>query len=601
MRSLSHLNKYFLKYKWHLLGGIFFVALSNMFAIIPARLIRFGLDFVQENIQLYGALKNFSLENNFYEHLTLTILLVSLLVLVCALIKGVFMFLMRQTIIVMSRHIEYDLKNEVFRHYLKLDLGFYRQNSTGDLINRIAEDVSRVRMYVGPAIMYSINMLVMFILVSWAMFSVNAKLALFVMLPLPLMSFMVYYIQNVINKQSDIVQSHLSRISTFVQESFSGIRIIKAFVRERMFSSEIEKESDAYRTESMKLITVNAYFIPIMILLVGLSSLMTIYIGGLEVIKGNITIGNIAEFVIYVNMLTWPVAALGYVVSLVQRAAASQERINEFLLKQPLIESGTITLDKRPEQIEFDSVSFTYKETGLRALNEISFELNKGKTLAICGPTGSGKTSIANMIMRLFDPDQGEIRINYQVLSKLDLSQYRSNVAYVPQDVFLFSDTILNNINFGNLSKDKINEETAKHYSELAGVYDNIKEFPSGFQTILGERGITLSGGQKQRVSIARALLRNPSLLILDDCLSAVDTLTEETILNNLKEFMKDRMSVMISHRISTIMHADEIIVLDNGKIVEKGNHADLMKNGAYYAQTYHKQLAAEHYSNVSG
>ena len=529
MGALSYLNKYFLKYKWRLVLGVIFVTISNVFAIVPPQLIRHALDMVTENIDTYRLFEGFAVQEEFYSVLAFNILVFGALVLLMALLKGIFMFFMRQTIIVMSRFIEYDLKNEVFAHYQDLEMSFYNRNNTGDLMNRISEDVGHVRMYVGPAIMYSINTIVMFILVIMAMVNVNLKLTLFVLLPLPILSFVIYIVQELINKKSKQVQAKLSDLSTFVQESVSGIRVLKTFVREAAYSKQFTNESEQYEKLSLDLVKINAFFFPMMLMLIGLSTLLTIFIGGMEVINGNISIGNIAEFIIYVNMLTWPVASLGWVVSIVQRSAASQQRINEFLLTKPEIQGGTKKAEDIRGDIEFRNVSMKYPDSGIVALDGISFRVPEGHSIAITGRTGSGKTTLANLVTRLLDPTSGSVLVDGVDIRKYDLRSLRQYMGFVPQDVFLFSDTIRNNIAFG-LSQDFSDDELQEQIDAAAmnaAIYDDIQTFPKGYETELGERGITLSGGQKQRLSIARALIRNPRILVFDDCLSAVDTKTE--------------------------------------------------------------------------
>ncbi len=509
-----------------------------------------------------------------------------------ALLKGIFMFLMRQTIIVMSRHIEYDMKNEIYAHYQKLGLSFYTSNNTGDLMNRISEDVGRVRMYVGPAIMYTINLIVMFILVIWAMVSVNARLAFYVLLPLPIMSFMVYNVHDKINKRSEAVQAKLSDLSTFVQETFSGIRVLKAYVREKQFLKAYATQSRVYKDLSMDLVKVNALFMPSMLLLVGLSTILTIYVGSIEVMNGRLTVGNIAEFVLYVTMLTWPVASLGWVVTIVQRAAASQERINEFLKIQPDIIGGTYSPEKLKGEIVLQNVTVKYAQSGTIALNNVSFSVKPGQSLGVIGRTGSGKTTLVNVLLRLLDPSEGNVVLDGKNLKDFDLGVLRDRTGCVPQDVFLFSDTIEGNISFG--LKSKMDLSRVEQAAKDADVYDNIADFPMGFKTIVGERGITLSGGQKQRISIARAIIKQPDILVFDDCLSAVDTLTEEHILSNLRRIMKDRTTVLISHRVATVKNADHIIVLDEGSVAEEGTHQELMTKKGLYASLFEMQLLEE-------
>ncbi|MGB6036876.1 MAG: ABC transporter ATP-binding protein, partial [Cryomorphaceae bacterium] len=508
-------------------------------------------------------------------------------------LKGVFLFFTRQTIIVMSRLIEFDLKNEVFDHYQKLTLAFYRRNNTGDLMNRISEDVSQVRMYLGPAIMYSINLVVLAVLAIGAMLRVNVELTLYVLLPLPLLSVSIYYVSKIINQRSERVQRQQSRLSTLTQEAFSGIRVLKAYNRQNFIQKDFTRECNTYKVLSLSQVKVDALFMPAIILLIGLSTIITIYVGGIKAIQGEITIGNIAEFVIYVNMLTWPFASVGWVTSLVQRAAASQERINEFLHTEPEIANPKAEKDEISGKIDFRNVSFIYPDSGIEALNNVSFSIPKGSTLAIIGRTGSGKSTIANLICRNFDVNEGQLLIDNQPINSLNLESLRSSIGYVPQDVFLFSDSIANNIGFG-LNPEDISPEIIIKAAERAYVKHNIDEFPKKFETILGERGINLSGGQKQRVSIARAIAKEPNILIFDDCLSAVDTETEEIILGNLREIMKGKTTLLISHRVSTVKLADQIIVLDHGKVVEKGSHEELLSIDGEYRDLYQKQLLEE-------
>ncbi|MFI5220648.1 MAG: ABC transporter ATP-binding protein, partial [Bacteroidia bacterium] len=555
MNHLASLNKYFLKYKSHLLLGIFFVTVSNIFGVVPAQLVRNALDVVAENIQMHHLLNGFNLQSSFYSLFTVSIAVFIFLILSMTILKGIFMFFMRQSIIVMSRHIEYDQKNEIFDQYQKLNSTFYNSRNTGDLMNRISEDVSRVRMYVGPAIMYTINLIVMFILVIYAMYHVNARLATYVLVPLPVLTLVIYYVHDIINKKSEQVQAKLSDLSTYVQESFSGIRVLKSFVREKQSVHDFEKEAEKYKQLNMDLVRTNSLFYPVLLILVGVSTLMTIFIGGTEVIKGNITIGNIAEFIIYVNMLTWPVASLGWVVTLVQRAAASQERINEFLHTVPEVQSRNSEPFMVKGNIEFRNVSYQYAHSKIKALQNISFKVEAGKSLAVTGKTGSGKSSLANLLLRMMDPSSGAIYIDGKNLHEINLHNYRSQTGCVPQEVFLFSDTIEQNISFGlkETSENGTTSEKIKQAAKYADVFDNIMEFPENFETMIGERGITLSGGQKQRISIARAIIREPKILIFDDCLSAVDTKTEENILASLQQLMKGRTTIIISHRISSV------------------------------------------------
>ena len=591
MKELSYLNKFFYKYRWRLIPGILFVIISNIFGVLPAQVIQISFDLVNENIAIYRLFKGFERQDVVNEIFGQTLMLFGLIVLILALLRGIFLFFMRQTIILMSRHIEYDLKNEIYAHYQQLSMAFYRRNNTGDLMNRVTEDVSRVRMYLGPAIMYTINTIVLFVMIVGFMFSVNARLALYSLLPLPLLAITIYYVNTMIHNRSEKIQEQLSALSNFVQETFSGIRVIKAYVREADVRNKFDAESENYKTQSMDLVQVQALFFPMILLLVGLSTIITVYVGGKEVINGTISSGNIAEFIVYVNQLTFPVMSLGWVTSLIQRAAASQKRINEFLKTEPEILSGKSEPFNLTGNIEFKNVNFTYPDTGIQALKNVSFEVKPGEFLAIIGRTGSGKSTIANLLMRMYDADNGEIMIDGNDLKNIDLNHFRQQVGFVPQEVFLFSDSIKNNIAFGISDPDTQSIENA---AKNAAVYHNIKEFDKGFETLIGERGITLSGGQKQRLSIARAIIKEPLILIFDDCLSAVDTRTEEQILNNLGRIMKDKTSILIAHRVSTIKNADKILVIEKGEIIEQGNHKTLMARKGIYFELYEKQLLEE-------
>tara|TARA_R110000782_G_scaffold1119_1_gene4128 strand:+ start:142792 stop:144600 length:1809 start_codon:yes stop_codon:yes gene_type:complete len=594
MKSLKYLNKYLFKYKYRLLFGFLFIVLSNIFAVYPAQLIREALDLVEAKLKGIE-ITDTSFLTEYMDGIPLTkvVLIYGAIVFIAAIIKGAFTFFMRQTIIIMSRLVEYDLKNEVYNHYQDLDASFYKSNNTGDIMNRISEDVTKVRMYLGPGIMYSLNLIVLFIIVVPIMFSISVKLTMYSLIPLPILSIIIYYVSNVINQQSSKVQAKLSDITTLTQETYSGIRIIKSFVKEDYFNKELNKQNENYRSLSMNLVRTNAYFAPTMLLLIGLSTIFTIYIGGQEYIAGNITKGNILEFVIYINMLTWPVTAIGWVSSIIQRASASQERINEFLNTKSKIKNPTDKIEDVKGDIEFNNVSFTYPESGINALKNISFKVKQGETLAIVGRTGSGKSTVVNLLLRNYDLNEGAILIDNKNIKEINLNHFRENVGYVPQDVFLFSDTIENNIAFGyknRLPEKEIIEQAAKD----AVIYASIKEFDKGFKTRVGERGVTLSGGQKQRISIARAIIKSPKILIFDDCLSAVDTETEDAILNNLKRVMEDKTSIIVSHRVSTVRNADKIVVLEDGKMVEFGTHNELLNaKGAYY-KMHEKQLMEE-------
>jgi len=591
MKHLSRLNKYFLKYKWWIIPGSIFVVISNIFGVVPAQVIGYAVDLITENIQIFNLFSGFNRQSIIYDIFSSNLLYFGLLVIALYLLRGLFLFFMRQTIILMSRHIEFDMKSDIYQHYQELSLGFYRRNNTGDLMNRATEDVNRVRMYVGPAIMYTINTFVLSVLIIWSMFDVNSKLAIYCLLPLPFLVIIIYYVNTLIFKKSGKIQERLSDLSSFVQERFSGIRIIKSYVREDYTRNMFEIQSNAYKKDSMGLVRVSALFYPTMLLLIGLSTILTIYIGGIQVMNGSITAGNIAEFIIYINQLTFPVTMLGWVTSLIQRAAASQKRINEFLDIPSDIQSKETQERVLAGNIKFDQVSFTYPDTGIEALKDVSFEIKSGEFVAIIGKTGSGKSTLANLIMRMYDVENGQIDIDGKNIKALNLKDYRGQIGFVPQEVFLFSDTIKNNIAFG---LDTVTDEEVYTAAKNASVYNNIIDFEEKFETMLGERGITLSGGQKQRVSIARALIKSPKILIFDDCLSAVDTKTEEEILQNLGKIMLGKTSILIAHRISTIKNADKILVLDDGKIIEQGTHNELLSKNGSYTELYNNQLLEE-------
>ncbi len=591
MKELNHLNKYLLRYKSRLLLGVLFTILTIVFQILPAQVVRYSLDLVVENIALYKIFASGDLEPVIYSHFASGILIFALVILSFALIRGIFLFFVRQTLIVMSRLVEFDLKNEVYQHYQTLPLSFYRKNNTGDIMNRISEDVSRVRMYLGPSIMYGLNLVILFLILIPYMFSVNVELTLYALLPLPILSFSIYYVNNIINKRSEEIQRSQSALSTFVQEAFSGIRVLKSYVRENDSLNSFTESSDEYKEKSLNLTRVNALFFPLIMAMVGLSTILVIYVGGKEVIAGAITYGNIAEFIIYVNMLTWPVTALGWVTSIVQRAAASQERINEFLNEKNDIISEKNSYTEIQGKIAFNAVGFTYPESGITAINDFSMEVSAGSSLAIIGTTGSGKSTIANLLTRMFDVTQGEIKIDDTPIKDYNPAWLRSQIGYVPQEVFLFSDSITNNIAFGSKA---ISTKKVHQAAKDADLYENLMEFPEQFETVLGERGVTLSGGQKQRVSIARAIVRDPKILILDDALSAVDTKTEHIILHSMKRIMKGRTSIIISHRVSSAKLANKIVVLDEGKIIESGSHKELIDKKGTYKDLYDKQLKAD-------
>ena len=577
--------------------GLIWVIISNAFQILPAQMVRHSIDLVTDNIRIYRSFDKSEAQQTFFNVFARGILIYALLILGMALLRGFFLYLVRQTLIVMSRLVEYDLKNEIFEHYETLPLSFYRRNNTGDLMNRISEDVSRVRMYLGPSIMYGLTLITLFMMLIPIMFSISPKLTIYALLPLPILSISIFYVNNVIEHRSELIQKSQSRLSTFVQEAFSGIRVLKSFTREAESVSNFSKESDEYKKQSLKLTKVQSLFFPIIMGLVGLSTVFTVYAGSVEVINGSLTFGNIAEFIIYVNLLTWPVASLGWTSSLVQRAEASQKRINEFLTTKTDIVSEKNLSCEIQGKIEFSNVSFTYPDTGIKALKNLSFTIHPGESLAIIGGTGSGKSTVSNLISRLYDVTAGEIRIDDKPIKDYELINLRSQMGVVPQDVFLFSDTIFNNIAFGLKAPD---ENKVTQAAKDADVYHNIMGFPNTFATRVGERGITLSGGQKQRVSIARAIAREPKILILDDALSAVDTKTENTILNSMKKIMEERSTIIISHRVSSAKLVDRIIVLNDGVMVEEGSHEVLIAKDGVYKELYEKQMQVEEVGNNS-
>ena len=582
MKPLASLRIYFKRYKWHLILGAVFVFLSNYFSIYPARAIRDAID------SAVAALKSEQVNAGvFTEVLYYTGMIIGF-----AVLRSIFMFFMRQTLIVMSRRIENDMKEDIFQHYQSLSLSFYKQNSTGDLMNRISEDVSRVRMYTGPAIMYALNTLFTFILVIGAMFAVNATLTWYVLIPLPMLSVLMYFVNDRINRKSEAIQEQLSGLTTLVQESFSGIRIIKSFARESLLQQWMKKQLLTYREAQLSLAMTDALYFPANLLLIGLSTLITIYIGGMQCIAGKATLGNIAEFVFYVNMLTWPVSSLGWVTAIVQRASASQKRINEFLQTAPDVKNTGTKDFHFSDRIDFKNVSFTYPESGITAVRNISLSLQKGKVVGVTGPTGSGKSTLAQLLLRMYDVDSGRISADGQSIQEYSLETYRKAFGYVPQDVFLFSDSIYNNIAFAD--EKHITDDTVKQSAADAAVLESVNGFKEGFETVIGERGITLSGGQKQRVSIARALAKEPAILLFDDCLSALDVATENEILQNLKQVIENKTALIISHRASSVQLADEIVVMHDGFITERGTHEALLALNGYYATMYRKQQQEE-------
>ncbi len=581
MRELAYLNKYFVKYKFSFLLGILITVIAQIFSLFTPKIISKSFTIIED------FLKNKSTPVSIVQHELISNIF---MIIITTIIAGFLSFLMRQTLIVMSRHIEFDLKNEVFKQYENLSQNFYKKNRTGDLMSRISEDVSKVRMYVGPAVMYTINTFIRFTIVIIYMFNVSPELTLYTLLPLPILSYAIFKLSSEINKRSTVFQQYLSKISSFTQEIFSGIRVIKAYSLEEQHQNNLVDLAAESKHKSMNLAKIQALFGPLMIALIGISNLIVIYFGGQMYINGSIkSIGTIAEFILYVNMLTWPVASLGWISSMIQEAEASQKRINEFLKIEPEIQN------KNPEKsiiegsISFEKVSYTYEDTNIKALEDVSFKVQKGETLAILGKTGSGKSTIIALISRLYDVTVGQITIDKKEISTLNLYDLRNSIGIVPQDAFLFSDTIKNNIKFG---KENASQEEVIDASKSAMVHENIINFNNEYETILGERGITLSGGQKQRVSIARAIIKNPSILLFDDCLSAVDTETEEAILNNLNEICKNKTTIIVSHRVSSAKNADKIIILDEGKIIEQGTHNQLINQDGYYAALYLKQLS---------
>lgn len=588
MKQLAAVNKYFVRYKWRLLLGILFVTISNLFAVLPPVVIRNVIDQVQDNIDSYHLVTNSILADSMRSYIFTLVLWNGLLLLGFALLRGIFMFFMRQTIIVMSRLIEYDQKNEVYSHYQQLDTHFYKTHFTGDLMNRMSEDVSRVRQYTGPAIMYSVNLFVLSVMCIWGMLRVDAWLTLYVVAPLPLLAFSIYFVNRVIYRKSEKIQAQLSDLTTTAQESYSGIRVIKSFVQEKNMLGFFRNTSEQYKESAINLSLTEAVYFPSMNLFIGLSMLITVMIGGYMAIKGNVTPGNIAEFVIYINLLMFPISSIGWVASITQRAAASQKRINEFLDTDPKIVSPVPAKESEVKgDIEFGHIQFTYPHTGIVALNDFNLHIKPGQKVAIIGKTGSGKSTLAHMLLRMYDPQQGDVKLDGVSVRDFSLHDLRAQIAYAPQEAFLFSDTIYNNIKFG---REDATEAEVKEAARLADLEKDIAGFAKGYETVIGERGVMLSGGQKQRMVLARALLKNSKILLLDESLSAVDTRTEKTILGNLNAYLRDKTAIIITHRIFTSWTFDQIIMLDDGKIVEQGTHEELMRLNARYAKLYRHQ-----------
>ena len=587
MKELRYLDKYFIKYKFSFSLGILITIIAQIFSLFTPKLISSSLEAIEKFDKLSSVEKSSTMVIGQYrEELIHNVLLI----IATTIIAGFLTFLMRQTLIVMSRHIEFDLKNEVFRQYENLSQNFYKQNRTGDLMNRISEDVSKVRMYVGPAVMYTINTFIRFAIVIAYMYNVSPRLTLYTLLPLPILSYAIFKLSSEINIRSTVFQQYLSKVSSFTQEIFSGIRVIKAYSLENQQQNNLIYLAEESKSKSLSLARVQSLFGPLMLALIGISNLVVIYFGGMLYINGTIkSIGTIAEFILYVNMLTWPVASLGWVSSMVQEAEASQKRLNEFLKIVPDIQNNNPSSSTVDGTISFENVSYTYEDTNIEALKNISFTVKKGETLAILGKTGSGKSTLLSLISRMYDATEGQVKIDGKEISQLNLFDLRNSIGIVPQDAFLFSDSIKNNIKFG---KENATDDEVIAAAKSAVVHDNIEGFNKGYDTILGERGITLSGGQKQRVSIARAIIKKPEILLFDDCLSAVDTETEEAILNNLFEICKDKTTIIVSHRVSSAKNADKIIILENGKIIQQGFHNQLINENGYYSALYLKQLS---------
>lgn len=586
MKELLYLNKYFAKYRYRLIAGIIFVFAQNYFNVLIPRKIRDALDYVQGGLKEYKMV-DASLQSGVAEKITEALLIFALTVIGLALLKGVMMYFTRQTIIVMSRLIEYDLRKEIYDHLQFLDLSYYKRSKTGDMMSRITEDVNKVRMYLGPSLLYGINLISLFTMTIYAMFQVSSTLTWYTLIPLPILSISIYYVSKRINKKSAIIQKQLGVLTSDAQEVYSGIRVVKSYVKERQFVKFFDDESEQYKEMSIGLAKINAMFFPLMLFLISMSTLIVVYVGGNQVASGEITAGNIAEFIIYVNMLTWPVTSIGWIASLIQQAEASQARISNLLREKPMINgSGEITSPLEGD-ISFCNVSFTYPDTGIKALDNISFDIHKGEKLAIIGKTASGKSSIVDLILRMYDASEGQIMMDGRDIQSYDLDHLRKNIGYVPQDVFLFSDTIAHNIRFG---KPEASDDEIKQYAEYASIHNEIMDLPEGYSTLVGERGVSLSGGQKQRISIARAFIKDPDLVILDDSLSAVDTDTEQRILGFLNHVMKDKTAIIITHRVSGLLEFDKIIVMEDGRIAQQGTHDELIQQGGYYAEMIEKQ-----------
>lgn len=592
MKHLATLNKYFIKYKWRFLTGLICTVISIVFSVFQPIMVRQIFDLLAQNLDNYRLISDTGLKGFFRAEFSRVLAFYGISILLFALLSGFFLYLQRQTLIVMSRYIEYDLKNEIYQHYQVLDLNFFKMHRTGDLMSRITEDVSRVRMYVGPAIMYATRTVFMIVIVVYLMIEVNPLLTLYTLSPLPLLALIIYYVNRIIHRKSERIQAQLSNITSIAQESYSGIRVIKSYIQEEGSIKHFEEASEAYKESSVSLAKTDALFQPSMALMIGLSVVLTIFAGGIQVINGVITVGNLAEFVIYVNMLMFPFFSIGMVASMIQRASASQQRLNEFLQIEPQIKNPVgarnITIEG---EVTFSNVSFTYPHTGIQAIKDFNLTIKPGQKIAVIGRTGSGKSTLAQLLIRMYDPQEGAVLIDGQDIRQVKLESLRTQISYVPQDVFLFSDTIANNIRFGT---PEAGIEAVQTAARQASVERDILGFKEGFDTLVGERGVTLSGGQKQRISIARGLIKDPNLLVFDDCLSAVDARTEKEIIGNLYAYLKDKTAIIITHRIFALFEFDKIIVLDDGRIVETGTHEELLSLNGYYTDLYARQQSGE-------